>query len=178
MAAVNPYGQGPPPQYNGGPGNPGPGIAPPPFGHGGPGTAPPPFGYDGQQNGPGAAPYPLGYGPEFAPPPSGYGGYPQPQQQYGVTKQLSDKKAKIDMPIKDKNNNMLTTERDQYLRWKEHFQEDLNRKEPDNLEKFPEAPLDLEIDTDPPSKQEIQAAIKSLKKQKVTWHRPTKCRTF
>ena len=83
-----------------------------------------------------------------------------------VTKQLSDKKAKIDMPIKDKNNNMLTTERDQYLRWKEHFQEDLNRKEPDNLEKFPEAPLDLEIDTDPPSKQEIQAAIKSLKNKK------------
>ncbi|CAG2227733.1 unnamed protein product [Mytilus edulis] len=61
---------------------------------------------------------------------------------------------------------MLTTERDQYLRWKEHFQEDLNRKEPDNLEKFPEAPLDLEIDTDPPSKQEIQAAIKSLKNKK------------
>ncbi|CAG2252152.1 unnamed protein product [Mytilus edulis] len=83
-----------------------------------------------------------------------------------ITKQLSDKKAKIDMPIKDKNNNMLTTERDQYLRWKEHFQEDLNRKEPDNLEKFPEAPLDLEIDTDPPSKQEIQAAIKSLKNKK------------
>ncbi|XP_063425756.1 cysteine-rich and transmembrane domain-containing protein 1-like isoform X1 [Mytilus trossulus] len=78
-----PYGQGPPPQYNGGLGNPGPGIAPPPFGHGGPGTAPPPFGYDGQQNGPGAAPYPQGYGSEFGPPPSGYGGYPQPQQQYG-----------------------------------------------------------------------------------------------
>jgi hypothetical protein len=27
------------------------------------------------------------------------------------------------MPIKDKNNNILTTEREQYLRWKEHFQE-------------------------------------------------------
>ncbi|CAG2231938.1 unnamed protein product [Mytilus edulis] len=48
----------------------------------------------------------------------------------------------------------------------EHFQDDLNRKEPDNLAIFPEAPLDLEIDTDPPSKQEIQAAIKSLKNKK------------
>ncbi|VDI21861.1 Hypothetical predicted protein, partial [Mytilus galloprovincialis] len=56
--------------------------------------------------------------------------------------------------------------RDQYLRWKEHFQEDLKRKEPDNLAIFLEAPLDLDIDTDPHSKQEIQAAIKSLKSKK------------
>ncbi|CAG2201722.1 unnamed protein product [Mytilus edulis] len=88
-------------------------------------------------------------------------------QIYQVTKQLSGKKAKINMPIKDKNNNMLTTERDQYLRWKEHFQEVLNRKDPDELTIIPEAPIDLEIDTDPPSKQEIQKAIKSLKNKKA-----------
>ncbi|VDI13991.1 Hypothetical predicted protein, partial [Mytilus galloprovincialis] len=61
-------------------------------------------------------------------------------QIYQVTKQLSGKNAKINMPIKDKNNNMLTTERDQYLRWKEHFQEVLNRKDPDNIAIIPEAP--------------------------------------
>jgi hypothetical protein len=65
------------------------------------------------------------------------------------------------MAIKDKNNNTLTTE--QYLRWKEHFQEVLNQKDPDELEIIPEAPMDLEIDIDPPSKLEIQKAIKSLK---------------
>ena len=71
------------------------------------------------------------------------------------------------MPIKDKNNNILTTEREQYLRWKEHFQEDLNRKDPDELAIIPEASVDLEIDTDPPSKPEIQKAIKSLKNKKA-----------
>jgi hypothetical protein len=37
-------------------------------------------------------------------------------QIYQVTKQLSGKKAQGNMPIKDKNNNILTTEREQYLR--------------------------------------------------------------
>lgn len=54
-----------------------------------------------------------------------------------------------------KNNNILTTERNQYLRWEEHFQEVLNRKDSDELAIIPEEPMDLEIDTDPPSKQEI-----------------------
>jgi hypothetical protein len=49
-------------------------------------------------------------------------------QIYQVTKQLSGKKAQVNMPIKDTNNNTLRTEREQYLRWKEHFQEVLNRK--------------------------------------------------
>jgi hypothetical protein len=55
------------------------------------------------------------------------------------------------MLIKEKNNNTLITERQQYLRWKEHFQEVFNRKDPDVLI-IPEAPMDIEIDTDPPSK--------------------------
>ena len=71
------------------------------------------------------------------------------------------------MPIKDKNNNILTTEREQYLRWKEHFQKVLNRKDPDELVIIPEASVDLEIVTDPPSKLEIQKAIKSLKNKKA-----------
>jgi hypothetical protein len=71
------------------------------------------------------------------------------------------------MPIKDKNNNTLTTEREQYLRWKEHFHEVLNRKDPEGLAIIPEAHMDLEIDSEPPSKLEIQKAIKSLKNKKV-----------
>ena len=43
------------------------------------------------------------------------------------------KQTQVNMPIKDKNNNILTIEREQYLRWKEHFQEVLNRKDPDEL---------------------------------------------
>jgi hypothetical protein len=88
-------------------------------------------------------------------------------QIYHVTKQLSGKKAQVNMPIKDKNNNILTTEREQYLKWKEHFQEVLNQKDPDELVIIPEAPMDLEIDTDRPSKLEIQKTIKSLKNKKA-----------
>jgi hypothetical protein len=59
------------------------------------------------------------------------------------------------------------TEREQYLRWKEHFQLVLNRKQTNELAIIPEAPMDLEIDTDPHSKLEIQKAIKSLKNKKA-----------
>ena len=76
-------------------------------------------------------------------------------QIYQVTKQLSGIKAQVNMTIKDKNNNILTTEREQYLRWKEHFQDPH------------EAPMDLEIDTDSPSKLEIQKAIKIWKNKKA-----------
>ena len=76
-------------------------------------------------------------------------------QIYQVTKQLSGIKAQVNMTIKDKNNNILTTEREQYLRWKEHFQDPH------------EASMDLEIETDPPSKLEIQKAIKIWKDKKA-----------
>jgi hypothetical protein len=76
-------------------------------------------------------------------------------QIYQVTKQLSGIKAQVNMTIKDKNNNILTTEREQYLRWKEHFQDPH------------EASMDLEIETDPPSKLEIQKAIKIWKNKKA-----------
>ena len=56
------------------------------------------------------------------------------------------------MPIKDKSNNILTTERQQYLRWKEHFQEVFNRTDPNEIGIIPEAHMEVEIDTDPPSK--------------------------
>ena len=88
-------------------------------------------------------------------------------QIYQVTKQLSGRKAQVNMPIKDKNNNTLTTEQEQYLRWNEHFQEVLNRKDPDELAIIPEAPMGLEIDTDPPSKLDIHKFIKGLKNKKV-----------
>ena len=88
-------------------------------------------------------------------------------QIYQVTKQLSGIKAQVSITIKDKNNNTLTTEGEQYLRWKEHFQEVLNWKDPGELAIIPEAPTDLGIDTDRPAKLEIQKAIKSLKNKKA-----------
>lgn len=59
------------------------------------------------------------------------------------------------MSIKDKSNNILTTEREQYLRRKGNqdkpFQEGLNRKDPDELLIIPQPLMDIEIYTDLPS---------------------------
>ena len=76
-------------------------------------------------------------------------------QIYQVTKQLSGIQAQANIPIKDKNNNILTTEREQYLRWKEHFQKVLNRKDPDELKH-------------PWTQKQIQIHLQKLEKKAIT----------
>ncbi|VDI26135.1 Hypothetical predicted protein [Mytilus galloprovincialis] len=68
-------------------------------------------------------------------------------QVYQVVKQLCNKKTNRSMPIKDKQNNTLSSEKEQKERWKEHFQEVLNRKEPENTVSIDitETPLELDI---------------------------------
>ena len=48
-----------------------------------------------------------------------------------------------------------------------HFKETLNRPPPQEEVDIPEAPSDLDIDIDPPNREEIISAIKSLKNGKV-----------
>ena len=71
------------------------------------------------------------------------------------------------MPVKDKNGNLLTTEKEQEARWAEHFQEILNRPPPDQIIDIPESENDLEVNTDLPTTDEIVTAIKSLKNGKT-----------
>ena len=70
------------------------------------------------------------------------------------------------MPVKDKNGNLLTTEKEQEARWAEHFQEMLNRQPPDQIIDIPETENDLEVNTEIPTTDEIVTAIKSLKNGK------------
>ncbi|XP_076090000.1 uncharacterized protein LOC143062030 [Mytilus galloprovincialis] len=88
---------------------------------------------------------------------------------YQVVKQLCNKKTNKSMPIKDKQNNTLSSEKEQKERWKEHFQEVLNRKEPENTVStdITETPLELDIDLYVPTKLEIQRALKSLRNRKA-----------
>lgn len=90
-------------------------------------------------------------------------------QVYQVVKQLCNKKTNKSMPIKDKQNNTLSSEKEQKERWKEHFQEVLNRKEPENTVSIDitETPLELDIDLYAPTKLEIQRALKSLRNRKA-----------
>jgi len=71
-----------------------------------------------------------------------------------------------DVPIKDKNGRLLTTEDKQKDRWTEHFKGVLNRPAPDEEAIITEAIRNLEIDINLPNRQEIITVIKLLKNRK------------
>ena len=86
---------------------------------------------------------------------------------YKITKRVCGKfKGNVGGPIKDKQGNLLTAEKEQEERWAEHFREVLNRPPPEETADIPEAQEDLDIDTEPPTKEEIVDAIKTLKNGK------------
>ena len=66
----------------------------------------------------------------------------------------------------DKQGRLITTEAEQDARGTEHFSEVLNRPPPPTEADIQEAETDLDVNTDPPGKEEIIAAIKSLKNGK------------
>ena len=87
---------------------------------------------------------------------------------YRLTKVISGKfRGTTDAPVKGKDGRLLTTEKEQEERWREHFSEVLNRPPPPTITEIPEAETDLDISIEPPSKQEIIAAIKTLKNKKA-----------
>lgn len=56
------------------------------------------------------------------------------------------------MPVKDKQGNLITSEKEQDERWREHFAEVLNHPEPNEQAHILETDTDLEIDTEKPLK--------------------------
>ena len=86
---------------------------------------------------------------------------------YKITKQLCGKNTSQSAPVKDKDGNNLTTERDQAARWVQHFREVLNRPEPDDLADPPPAEDVLNINTSPPTEAEVRCAIKAMKSGKA-----------
>ena len=86
---------------------------------------------------------------------------------YNITKQLSGKYNKsIGETVKAKDGRILTTENEVAERWKTHFEEVLNRPEPE-ITAEPEPGRELELDIRPPTFQEVKAAITSLKNDKA-----------
>nr|KAG5710457.1 hypothetical protein BaRGS_022275 [Batillaria attramentaria] len=85
---------------------------------------------------------------------------------YATTRLLSGRRNNSSRPVRDKTGQLLTTVEDQLRRWKEHFQEVLNRPSPHNPPDLePGDPLD--ISTNKITKQEIRKALKSLKNGKA-----------
>jgi hypothetical protein len=66
-------------------------------------------------------------------------------------------------PRKGKQGTLLTTETEQEEKWAEHFCKVLNRPSPDETVVLA---VDLDINTDPPTRDEIINAIKAPKNRK------------
>lgn len=86
---------------------------------------------------------------------------------YRITKTLSGRRRQTNKPVQSKEGKLLATKEQQMDRWREHFEEILNRTPLlDPLEVEPQMEV-LDIHTGPPSKTEIRKAITSLKKGKA-----------
>ncbi|KAK2193911.1 hypothetical protein NP493_6g07016 [Ridgeia piscesae] len=72
------------------------------------------------------------------------------KQLYEITRKLAGKYKRTDRPIKDKNGNVLTSDEDQLKRWREHFEELLNRPPPQNSPDITPAEEVLQINCERP----------------------------
>lgn len=67
------------------------------------------------------------------------------------------------MTVREKQDTMITSEKEQEKRWKEYFEEILNR--PDPRTEISEADTNLEINTDEPSKIKNNCNYQEFKEQ-------------
>ena len=86
---------------------------------------------------------------------------------YKIDKQLNNGFKNCDVPVKNKNGMVIEKEAEKLQRWKEHFESVLNRPDPPHLADIQPADTDLDICTDPPSLEEVTAAIKAMKSGKA-----------
>ncbi|CAG2223870.1 unnamed protein product [Mytilus edulis] len=91
---------------------------------------------------------------------------------YNITKHLSGRLISTNSTnIKDKDGQTICKFEKQLERWKEHFEEVLNRPEQEiSVERSEEAPPPIEIEMGPITDDEIKAAIKKLKNNKALGH--------
>jgi len=85
-----------------------------------------------------------------------------------TTKQLSRKFKAPNRQIRDLNVRLLITTEEQHKRWVEHFQQLLNRPPPIEPPILLPANQELDISCEPPTRAEVEKAIKSLKNNKST----------
>ena len=87
---------------------------------------------------------------------------------YKITKTLSQRSAKCTtMPVKDRNGNVLASTEEQVKRWREYFEEILNRQSESEEHLTTRDSPKLKINDKPPSTSEIRRALKELKNGKA-----------
>ena len=85
---------------------------------------------------------------------------------YELTK-LAGKFKNTEVPIKNEKGELLSNEKDQIERWRQYFEQLLNRPKPVTPADIEEATIDLDINTQKPSILEIKAVLKKLKTGKA-----------
>ena len=86
---------------------------------------------------------------------------------YKITKQLCGNITNHSMPVKDKQGQMITTEREKAARWVQHFEEVLNQPDPEEPADPPPSESYLDIGTSPPGTAEVRSAIENMKNGKA-----------
>jgi hypothetical protein len=85
---------------------------------------------------------------------------------YEVTIELCNERRSTGNVVKDKDGRVLSSEEERKNRWKEHFQEVLNRPQPSYPLETDKGDAAVEIDIGPIQKDEIIKAMKKLKNGK------------
>ena len=89
------------------------------------------------------------------------------KELYNIAQKLPGKRIPHEKPLKHKNGTVLTTSEDQKIRWKEHFEELLNRPAPQQTADIIPAEEDLPISLEAPTMEEIKKAIRTLNNGKA-----------
>ncbi|KAK7103731.1 hypothetical protein V1264_018575 [Littorina saxatilis] len=89
------------------------------------------------------------------------------KQLYDTTKRLSGKFSKPERPVKDKQGNTIHTLEEQLNRWAQHFEDLLNRPSPPSPPAMEPADVDLPVNCEKPTREEIRKAITLLKNGKA-----------
>ena len=86
---------------------------------------------------------------------------------YETSKQLCSTYSNNDVPIKDSNGKPLCSETEKFNRWKTHCESVLNREPQKDSVIIESAMFDLDINTQPPTLNEIKKAIENIKHGKA-----------
>ena len=89
------------------------------------------------------------------------------KQLYDITKRLTGRFNNPERPVKDKQGNTANSLEQQMSRWTEHFEELLNRPAPLNPPDIDPAEVDLPINCEKPTREEIRRAISQMKNGKA-----------
>ena len=82
---------------------------------------------------------------------------------FTLTKKITNESCRKSTPVKNKGGEVIKSEADQIERWREHFSEVLDSEAPDDPVDVPNNELfDIDIDTNPPTIEEIEKSIKAL----------------